>query len=193
MWRQFIAAEFRQSIQTKQEVLAQQVAVLAEIAEMCVEALQQGRKLLFCGNGGSAADSQHLAGELVSRYRTNRRALPAIALTTDTSILTSAGNDFGYEHTFARQVEALGVPGDVLIAISTSGNSPNVLLAAETARARGLKAVGFTGKTGGKLKALVDLCFCVPSTNTPRIQETHITAGHAICDIIEQQLGRSDA
>ncbi|MCA3359141.1 MAG: D-sedoheptulose 7-phosphate isomerase [Roseomonas sp.] len=160
-------------------------AATAEVAEACVAALRAGRKLLFCGNGGSAADAQHWAGELVSRFNYDRPGLAAIALTTDTSILTAIGNDYGYDRLFARQVEALGVAGDVLLAISTSGNSPNILAALEAARARGITAIGFTGETGGKMIDVCDICLCIPSTSTPRIQEGHEVLGHAICGMIE--------
>jgi D-sedoheptulose 7-phosphate isomerase len=160
-------------------------AATAEVAEACVAALRAGRKLLFCGNGGSAADAQHWAGELVSRFNYDRPGLAAIALTTDTSILTAIGNDYGYDRLFARQVEALGVAGDVLLAISTSGNSPNILAALEAARARGITAIGFTGATGGKMIDMCDICLCIPSTSTPRIQEGHEVLGHAICGMIE--------
>ncbi|HYF06308.1 MAG TPA: D-sedoheptulose 7-phosphate isomerase [Acetobacteraceae bacterium] len=162
---------------------------LAERAAALVAGrLRQGRKLLICGNGGSAADAQHWAGELVSRFHYDRPGLPAIALTTDSSILTAIGNDYGYERVFARQVEALGQPGDVLFALSTSGASRNVIAALEAARARGLATVGFTGAGGGAMAALCDLCLHVPSDSTPRIQEGHEVLGHAICARVEATL-----
>jgi D-sedoheptulose 7-phosphate isomerase len=148
---------------------------------------------LFCGNGGSAADAQHWAGELVSRFNYDRPGLAAIALTTDTSILTAIGNDYGYERLFARQVEALGVTGDVLIAISTSGNSPNIVAALEAARVRGITSIGFTGEAGGKMAALCDICLRIPSSSTPRIQEGHEVLGHAICGMIEAAIFPRDA
>jgi D-sedoheptulose 7-phosphate isomerase len=148
---------------------------------------------LFCGNGGSAADAQHWAGELVSRFNYDRPGLAAIALTTDTSILTAIGNDYGYERLFAHQVEALGVTGDVLIAISTSGNSPNIVVALEAARARGITSIGFTGEAGGKMAALCDICLRIPSSSTPRIQEGHEVLGHAICGMIEAAIFPRDA
>lgn len=157
----------------------------ARAAEIVVEALRAGHKLLLCGNGGSAADAQHWAGELVSRFHYDRPGLPAIALTTDTSILTAIGNDYGYDRSFARQVEALGQQGDVLFAISTSGNSKNVVAAIEAARARGMPVVGFTGEGGGEMAGLCDLCLRIPSASTPRIQEGHEVLGHAICAMIE--------
>ncbi|MFM2147699.1 MAG: hypothetical protein RLZZ187_5 [Pseudomonadota bacterium] len=163
-------------------------AATAQATEISIAALRAGRKLLFCGNGGSAADAQHWAGELVSRFHYDRPGLPAIALTTDSSILTAIGNDYGYDRVFARQVEALGVAGDVLVAISTSGNSPNVVAAIEAARAQGLATIGFTGQGGGLMAALCDVCIRIPSTSTPRIQEGHEVLGHALCALIEATL-----
>jgi len=168
-------------------------AATAQAAEACVVALRAGCKLLFCGNGGSAADAQHWAGELVSRFSYDRPGLAAIALTTDTSILTAIGNDYGYERLFARQIEALGVTGDVLLAISTSGNSPNIVAALEAARARGITSIGFTGEAGGKMAALCDICLQIPSGSTPRIQEGHEVLGHAICGMIEAAIFPRDA
>lgn len=163
-------------------------AAAAQATEISIAALRAGRKLLFCGNGGSAADAQHWAGELVSRFHYDRPGLPAIALTTDSSILTAIGNDYGYDRVFARQVEALGVAGDVLVAISTSGNSPNVVAAIEAARGQGLATIGFTGQGGGRMAALCDVCIRIPSTSTPRIQEGHEVLGHAVCALIEATL-----
>lgn len=164
---------------------AELCAATARAAEICVAALRAGRKVMLCGNGGSAADAQHWAGELVSRFNYDRPGLAAIALTTDSSILTAIGNDYGYDRVFARQVEALGAAGDVLFALSTSGNSPNVLAALDAARARGIATVGFTGETGGAMAALCDVCIRIPSRSTPRIQEGHEVLGHAICAMIE--------
>lgn len=161
---------------------------IGQAVAMCVEALHASGKLLFAGNGGSAADAQHWAGELVSRFYYDRPGLPAIALTTDTSILTAIGNDYGYDYTFARQVEALGREGDVFVAISTSGNSANIIRAAEAARERGVKVIGFTGQGGGKLAPLSDICFRIPSSETPRIQEGHEFIGHLLCALIEQAM-----
>ncbi len=166
---------------------------LAAAARLVAEALKGGNKVLFCGNGGSAADSQHLAAELVGRYRRNRPGLAALALTADTSALTAIGNDFGFDEVFSRQVEALGRPGDVLVAISTSGRSPNVLRAVEAARALGLKTVGLAGRDGGRLAGLVDLALVVPSEDTARIQECHITLGHILCDLVEAELADGEA
>src|SRR5262249_40971235 len=140
------------------------------------------------GNGGSAADAQHLAAEMVGRFGPDRSALPAISLSTDTSVLTAIGNDLGYSKVFARQIEALGQAGDIAIALSTSGNSPSVLEALELARSKGLFSVGFTGETGGKMKDRAEVLFCVPSRETPRIQETHIMLGHVLCELIDREL-----
>nr|WP_145544882.1 D-sedoheptulose 7-phosphate isomerase [Variovorax boronicumulans] len=160
-------------------------ATLADIAERCITALRNGRKLLFMGNGGSAADAQHLAGEMVSRFAYDRPGLPAFALTTDTSVLTAIGNDYGYVHLFARQVQAVGQAGDVLIGISTSGKSPNVLAALEQGRQQGLVTVGMTGMQRARITEVVDLCLEIPSVSTPKIQEGHIVCGHILCGLIE--------
>ena len=193
--KDYIAAEFRKALANMQALAADAPlhADLQRAVEACVEALRGGGKLLFCGNGGSAADAQHWAGELVSRFYYDRPGLAAIALTTDTSILTAIGNDYGYDYTFARQVEALGQAGDVLVAISTSGNSPNVLRAADVARARGMQVIAFTGRSGGKLLSVSDLCFRMPSDETPRIQEGHEFVGHLLCALIEAGLFPRDA
>ena len=164
------------------------VGEIAKVASACVAALGNGRKVLFAGNGGSAADAQHLAAELVSRFAYDRPGLPAFALTTDTSVLTAIGNDYGYERLFARQIEAVGSAGDIFFGISTSGRSPNVLNALETARAKGLITVGMTGRAGEAMAERCDYLLRVPSTATPRIQEGHIGMGHAICQIIEAQM-----
>ena len=162
-----------------------QAPVLEAIAKAMTSALRAGGKILWCGNGGSAADSQHLAAELVGRFRRERRGLASIALTTDSSVLTSVANDYGFEAVFARQVEAIGNAGDVLVGISTSGNSRNVIAALEAARAQGLVTVAFTGEGGGRIAALADHVFAVASRDTARIQEAHILAGHMLCDWIE--------
>ncbi len=163
-------------------------AAVAAVAAACVDALRQGRKILFAGNGGSAADAQHLAGELVSRFNYDRPGLAAFALTTDTSVLTAIGNDYGYERLFARQVEATGVAGDVLVAISTSGRSPNILEALRVAREKGMVTVGMTGRGGGRMAELCDHLLRTPSDATPRIQEGHIAIGHTVCFLIEQAM-----
>ena len=155
---------------------------------LCLTALQDGHKLLFFGNGGSAADAQHLAAELVGRFSRRRRALPALALTVNTSTLTAVANDFGFQEVFARQVEALGQPGDVAIALSTSGDSPNILAGLQAARRQGLICIGLTGEGGGQLKTLVDVLLAVPSRHVPRVQEAHILLGHALCAALETAL-----
>jgi D-sedoheptulose 7-phosphate isomerase len=170
------------------EALRNQQPVLARIAAEMVKALLRGNKVLWCGNGGSAADSQHLAAELIGRFRRERRAMPSIAFTTDTSILTALGNDYGFEQVFRRQVEALCVEGDVLVGLSTSGNSRNVCLALEEARARGAVTVAFTGAGGGAMKQMAGLVLCAPSNDTARIQEAHILCGHMLCDWVELEL-----
>lgn len=156
--------------------------------ELCVDALRNGGKLLIAGNGGSAADAQHWAGELVSRFYYDRPGLPAIALTTDTSILTAVGNDYGYEYVFARQIEALGREGDVFLAISTSGHSKNILSAIAAAKQRGVRVIGLTGNRANPMPELCDICFEVPSAETPRIQEGHEFIGHLICALIEMKM-----
>jgi D-sedoheptulose 7-phosphate isomerase len=161
---------------------------IAETVETIAHGLRNGRKMLLFGNGGSAADSQHLAAELVGRFGPDRAPLAAIALSTDTSILTAVANDYGYEKVFARQIEALGQPGDTAIGISTSGNSPSVLAALDVARNKGLFTVGFTGETGGKMNGRTEVLFRVPSRVTARIQETHILLGHILCELIDRQL-----
>jgi D-sedoheptulose 7-phosphate isomerase len=158
---------------------------IAHAARLVTGSLARGGKILICGNGGSAADAQHIAGELVGRFLKERPALPAIALTTDASVLTSLANDYSFAEVFARQTAALGNQGDALIAISTSGRSENVIRAAQTARRNGLSVIGLTGATGGRLAELCDACVRVPSTVTPRIQEMHILVGHILCELSE--------
>jgi len=161
---------------------------MIQVAELLVDAFRNGNKLLVMGNGGSAADAQHLAGEIVGRFRLERPGLPAIALNTDTSILTAVGNDYGYEAIFRRQVEAHGQEGDVVIGISTSGSSPNVLSALRLAREKGCRTVGLLGKDGGSIKDLADIDLTVPGHDTPRIQEGHITIIHILCELVEEAL-----
>lgn len=158
------------------------------IADICEKSLRSGNKIFFCGNGGSAADSQHLAAELIGKLNYNRPPLSAIALTTDTSILTAIGNDYGFEYIFSRQIEALGKPGDVLIAISTSGNSLNVLKAIDTANDYGMIAIGMTGESGGKMDGICEFHYKAPSNNTQEIQEHHIRIGHLFCGMIESRM-----
>lgn len=160
-------------------------AQIQQVVEQIVSSLRSGGKVLVAGNGGSAADAQHFAGEFVSRFNYDRPGLPAIALTTDTSILTAIGNDYGYERLFERQVQALGQKGDVFLGISTSGNSPNVVAALRQARSMGLFTVGMTGQSGGAMKELCDVCLRMPSTETPKVQEGHIAIEHIICGLVE--------
>lgn len=161
---------------------------LGRIADAMARSLAAGGKILLCGNGGSAADAQHIAGELLSRFETDRAPWPAVALTTDSSVLTAIGNDYGYEQVFERQVRGLGAAGDVLIAISTSGRSPNVLRALDAARGQGVVTVGFTGAAGGEMAARCDLLLSAPSDKTPVIQQIHITAAHILCGLVERRL-----
>lgn len=168
--------------------LSNEADKISAIAETITRAIKRGNKPVFFGNGGSAADAQHLTAELIGRFEKERRAMPAIALNTNTSTLTALGNDYGFETVFSRQIEALVKPGDVVIAISTSGNSSNVINGAREAKKRGATVIGLTGKGGGKLKALTNICLEIPSERTCRIQEGHITAGHIICSLVEEKL-----
>lgn len=161
---------------------------IGRCVDLLCEALGSGKKVLVMGNGGSAADAQHFAAEIVGRFKMERRALPAIALSTDTSILTAIGNDYGFDRIFIRQVEAHAQPGDVVVGISTSGNSRNVFMALEAAKSVGCRTVGLLGRDGGSIAAMCDLPLVVPSDNTPRIQEGHITIIHIVCDLLEKQL-----
>ncbi|MGH1366396.1 MAG: D-sedoheptulose-7-phosphate isomerase [Calditrichia bacterium] len=185
-----IRSQIEENIRVKQALLENCEDVIAQCAEILIASLQNGGKLLLCGNGGSAADAQHLAAELVVRLRGSfkRPAIPAMALTVDSSILTAGGNDLGFQQIFARQVEAFGKPEDVLIGISTSGNSNNVLEAVEVAAANKMKTIALLGGSGGALSELVDLSLIVPSSNTARIQECHILVGHILCLLIEEAL-----
>ena len=166
----------------------QLMSEVTNIADECVSRLQKGKKLLFAGNGGSAADCQHMAGEYVSRFLFDRDGLPAIALTTDSSILTAIGNDYGFENLFSRQVEALGASGDLLFCYSTSGNSENILKAIEAAKKMDICVAGMTGVNKGKMDDMCDYLIQIPSSHTPNIQEGHLIAGHAICCAVEQQI-----
>jgi D-sedoheptulose 7-phosphate isomerase len=184
----FVECSMREGADLRLKIAQQCGRAIVQAAEAALQCLRSGGKLLFCGNGGSAADSQHLAAEFVGHFILDRRALPAMALTTDSSILTAVGNDYGFEQVFSRQIEALGDPGDVAIGISTSGQSANVIAAMRTARKLGLKTIGFAGKDGGELAKCVDIPIVVSSTNTARIQECHITIGHLICELAEKEL-----
>jgi D-sedoheptulose 7-phosphate isomerase len=179
-----------QSIQVKTDMLADArlLAVIDTVAGRCVRAFSEGKKLLFCGNGGSAADAQHMAAELSGRFRLDRPPLFAEALHVNSSFLTAVANDYGYEQVFARMIQASGREGDVLIAISTSGNSPSILVAAQAASSQGMTVVGMTGASGGKLAEHCHLLLNMPSDSTPRIQEAHILVGHILCELIEERL-----
>jgi D-sedoheptulose 7-phosphate isomerase len=185
-----VRRQLAQSIATMQAVLADQAihATLVRAAELTSQAMNSGHKLLVAGNGGSAADAQHLVAEFVVRLSVNRRALPAIALTTDSSILTAGGNDFGFSTIFARQIEALGQPGDIFLGISTSGNSPNIVAALEAARKLNITTFGLTGAGGGKMAPLCDLHIAIPSTITMNIQESHLALEHIFCMLVEHCL-----
>jgi D-sedoheptulose 7-phosphate isomerase len=187
--RRAIEELFRESVQVKQAFLAEGTSDLERAIDLVASSLAADRKILLFGNGGSAADAQHIAAELVGRFMGERRGLPAIALTTDTSALTAIANDYGYDEVFARQVRALGRSGDVAIAISTSGNSPSVLRAVDAAREGGLATIGLTGGTGGALPGRVDVCVRVSaSALSCRIQETHILIGHVLCELVDRRL-----
>ena len=185
-----VKAQVKSSLDVKAAVLenADLLEQITQAAAIVTAAYKNNKKTLLAGNGGSAADSQHIAGEFVSRFYFDRPGIPSIALTTDTSIITAIGNDYGYERLFARQVQALGNEGDIFIGISTSGNSPNILKALEVCKEKGITSIGLTGMSGGKMAALCDLCLKVPSNETPRIQEVHILIGHIICCIVEEEL-----
>lgn len=180
-----IVAHFR-AVQDNFRKLEQQADLVAKAAEVMITALKAGQKIMFCGNGGSAADSQHLAAELMGRYLRDRRPLPALSLTVDTSALTAIGNDYGYAEVFARQLRGIGDKGDVLVGLSTSGNSENVVKAVADAGAMGIRTIALTGQGGGKLAAIADLCIAVPSGKTNEIQEMHIAIGHLLCGLVEE-------
>ncbi len=183
-----IQNEFQSHLETINKVIGLMEEDIQNASKIVVDALKNGNKILLCGNGGSAADAQHIAAELTGRYKTERRGLPGIALTTDTSALTAIGNDYGYDRVFDRQTEALANSGDVIIGISTSGNSANVVSALKLGQELGCKTIGFTGRTGGVMNDVCDINLVVPSDNTPRIQEMHILIGHTICQIIDNEL-----
>ncbi len=190
MPQQTIPEQISASIAVKQAILhdTHLLQQLQQASDQLIAGYRAGSKLLLIGNGGSAADAQHIAAELVSRFYIDRPGLAAIALTTDTSALTAIGNDYTYDRIFARQIEALGQPGDILMAISTSGNSANILQGLHQARSQGLYCLGLSGQTGGEMYDLCDLCLCVPSQDTPRIQESHILFGHILCATVESTL-----
>jgi len=182
---------FLESIRVKEQLLHNNIGEIIEIAEILIDSLKKNGKLILFGNGGSASDSQHIAAELIGRFKKDRNALAAIALTTNTSILTSLANDYGYDIIFAKQIEALGQKNDVVMAISTSGKAKNVIAGVKQAKKMGLKVIALTGGDGGEITKLADVSLLVPSSVTARIQEAHITIGHIICELIEQALCQS--
>lgn len=191
--KDYISGQISEAQRVMSAMLADEVllSTVAAATEACIDCMKHGGKILLAGNGGSAADAQHIAGEFVSRFAFDRPGLPAIALTTDTSILTAIGNDYGYERLFARQVQAHGNKGDVFIGYSTSGKSPNILSAFEEARAKGLVCVGLTGNRGGPMRELCDYLLEVPSSDTPKIQEGHLVLGHILCGLVENAIFKS--
>jgi len=182
-----IKAELKESIEVKNQVIQTLAPAIEQAAKMMIEAFKTGNKVFFFGNGGSAADAQHLAAELISRFRLERKALPAIALTTDTSIITAIANDYSFDNIFARQIEGLAQPGDIAFGISTSGNSKNVVAGLAKAKQAGCQTIGLIG-SGGKIAEISDITIAVPSKATPRVQECHITIGHILCGLVEDQL-----
>jgi len=188
---QLINSSFEEGLELRKVVAHSCGKAIFEAAELITKCLSSGGKLLFFGNGGSAADAQHLAAEFVGRFVRERRGLPAIALTTDSSILTAVSNDYGFDRVFARQIEALANAGDLTIAISTSGNSPNVLEAVKAAKERNLRTVGLSGRDGGTLAQLADVTIAVPSTSTARIQECHIAIGHIFCELVDREFSEA--
>ncbi len=185
---QHVIKEELTSISRSMEQLKEWAGDIESAVSACVDSLKAGGKIIFCGNGGSAAQAQHLAAELVGRYKLERRAMAALSLTVDTSNITAIGNDYGYDDIFRRQLEGLGRKGDVLIGLSTSGNSRNVVLAFELAREMGVTTVALTGEGGGRMKELADICIAVPSKETNHIQEMHIAVGHILCGLVEKSL-----
>ena len=189
----FIVSQISDTKRLMDDMLSDAILLntVEEVAEICIQRLKQGNKILLAGNGGSAADAQHIAGEFVSRFLFDRPGLPAIALTTDTSVLTAIGNDYGYEKLFARQIQALAQPGDIFFAYSTSGNSPNILKALQEAKAMNVTTVGLTGNRKGAMNAGCDYLLEVPSSETPKIQEGHLVLGHIICGLVEEAIFKS--
>ncbi|WP_086270421.1 D-sedoheptulose 7-phosphate isomerase [Campylobacter devanensis] len=187
---QYVKSHFEDSIQVKNQILQDKalIELIQKVALITTNAYKNGFKTMLAGNGGSAADAQHIAGKFVSRFYFDRPGIPSIALTTDTSILTAIGNDYGYDRLFARQVQAQGVKGDIFIGISTSGNSANIIEALKVCKEKEIISIGLTGQSGGKMADLCDYCIKVPSNCTPRIQESHIVIGHIICAIVEEEI-----
>lgn len=188
--QKYIKNQITSSAQTKERILADEklLKIIEDVAKECVTVYKSSKKTILAGNGGSAADAQHIAAELVGRYGFNRPSLPSLALTTDTSNLTAIGNDYGYDKVFSRQLEGMGQEGDLFIGISTSGNSLNVINAFKSAKTKNIKTVALVGRDGGEMAKLADFAIVVPSNDTPRIQESHILIGHIICDVIEKEI-----
>lgn len=188
--KQYIKEEIKKSYETKQSIYSNDnlLEKIEEVSRKCVELYKNKKKTILAGNGGSAADAQHIAAEMVGRYGFNRPSLPSLALTTDTSALTAIGNDYGYDQVFSRQLEGMGQDGDLFIGISTSGNSANIVKAFESAKMKNITTVALTGKDGGEMAKIADIAIVVPSNSTPRIQESHILIGHIICDIVEKEI-----
>lgn len=188
--KDYIKEQVRLSFETKQKIYENDdiLETISNVAKECIQAYKRGNKTIFAGNGGSAADAQHLAAELVGRYGFDRDSIPSLALTTDTSALTAIGNDYGYDKVFSRQLFGMGVKGDIFFGISTSGNSKNIINAFEVAKEKSITSVALVGKDGGEMAKMADFAIVVPSNSTPRIQESHILIGHIICDIIEKEL-----
>ena len=192
---EFIKKQIEDSFRVKQSILQNEeiIQLILDVSKETIDAYKAGNKTILAGNGGRAADAQHIAGEFVSRFYFDRPGLPSLALSTDTSVITAIGNDYGYEKVFARQIQANGKSGDIFIAISTSGNSANILEALKESKKNGIITVGLTGQSGGLMKELCDYCICVPSEETPRIQEAHILIEHIICSIVEEEIFGQDS
>lgn len=188
--QKYIKNQIEESVKVKQEILQNidLMNLIEEVSRKTIEVYRNGNKTIIAGNGGSAADAQHIAGEFVSKFYFDRPGIPSIALTTDTSIITAIGNDYGYNKLFSRQIQANGQEGDIFIGISTSGNSQNIVEALVECKSKGITTVGLTGETGGKMAELCDYCIKIPSKETPRVQESHIVIGHIICAIVEEAI-----
>ncbi|MDD5401301.1 MAG: D-sedoheptulose 7-phosphate isomerase [Sulfurimonas sp.] len=188
--KKYIKDQIKKSYETKQAIYENEDLLnkIEEVSKLCVDVYRASKKTIIAGNGGSAADAQHIAAELVGRYGFDRPSIPSLALTTDTSCLTAIGNDYGYDKVFSRQLEGMGQSGDIFIGISTSGNSKNIINAFEVAKQKGIKTVALVGRDGGEMAKMADIALIVPSESTPRIQESHILIGHIICDIIEKEI-----
>lgn len=188
--KEYIKDQIQKSYETKQSLYSNEplLDTIADVAQKCVQLYRNGKKTLLAGNGGSAADAQHIAAELVGRYGFDRPSIPSLALTTDTSNLTAIGNDYGYDYVFSRQLEGMGQEGDLFIGISTSGNSQNIINAFLSAKKKGITTVALVGRDGGEMAKIADISLIVPSSSTPRIQESHILIGHILCDIIEKEM-----